>query len=205
MVELTHLQKARPQRQAARDAGEPHYFTGRPCKYGHISKRNTVDASCIECRLVAKDTWLREHNQKTALAKRKNMSPAEREIYLTNQARWRREERMRDPERVRERERHHGRLKRQRYPERKLAEVRKRQTAKMQRIPPWADLEAVKAFYVNRPDGFEVDHVVPLRGKTVSGLHVIDNLQYLPPAENRTKLNKFDDDWVEWRRENEAA
>jgi len=57
--------------------------------------------------------------------------------------------------------------------------------------PKWADLEAIKQFYINCPDGMTVDHIIPLRGKNVSGLHVVENLQYLTPLENSRKYNKY--------------
>ena len=61
---------------------------------------------------------------------------------------------------------------------------------KLNAIPPWADLSKIKEFYENCPAGYEVDHIYPLQGKNISGLHVIDNLQYLTPKENQSKGNR---------------
>lgn len=65
---------------------------------------------------------------------------------------------------------------------------------KLLRSPAWADLEKIKEIYNNCPKGMAVDHIVPLQGKKVSGLHVHNNLQYLTPAENSAKYNKFNPD-----------
>lgn len=57
--------------------------------------------------------------------------------------------------------------------------------------PKWADLEKIKEVYLNRKEGYEVDHIIPLQNDKVCGLHVHYNLQYLTVNENRTKSNKL--------------
>lgn len=37
----------------------------------------------------------------------------------------------------------------------------------------------------------EVDHVVPLQGRKVSGLHVPENLKIIPKLDNRTKHARY--------------
>lgn len=71
----------------------------------------------------------------------------------------------------------------------KLAKYRAKQ---LRATPKWANLEAIKEFYMKCPIGFEVDHIIPLQGRDVSGLHVLENLQYLPMSLNRKKKNHFD-------------
>ena len=67
----------------------------------------------------------------------------------------------------------------------------KHKAAKRQQVPLWADLEKIAAIYEGCPAGMEVDHIVPLQGKNVSGLHVHYNLQYLTVSENRSKGNRL--------------
>lgn len=67
----------------------------------------------------------------------------------------------------------------------------KRRAAKLLRTPRWSQEDEIKKFYDNRPEGMQVDHIVPLQGALVSGLHVIENLQYLTESENKSKGNKW--------------
>jgi len=60
------------------------------------------------------------------------------------------------------------------------------------RIPPWADWDKIKEFERKRPKGMAMDHIIPLQGKLVSGLHVSWNLQYLTISENAKKNKKCD-------------
>lgn len=59
------------------------------------------------------------------------------------------------------------------------------------RVAKWANLAEIKQFYIDCPKGHEVDHIVPQKGDRVTGLHVMENLQYLTKAENREKSNIY--------------
>lgn len=65
-----------------------------------------------------------------------------------------------------------------------------------ERAAKWADKKTIIQLYLDCPAGYEVDHIVPIKGKTpegwhVSGLHVEYNMQYLPATENRKKGNRM--------------
>ena len=84
---------------------------------------------------------------------------------------------------------------------RKLALDKKYKTSKIQRTPAWldkVDQAEIEFTYIwcsaLRSCGldFHVDHVVPLQGENVSGLHVPWNLQVIPAVENIRKRNRWD-------------
>lgn len=60
-----------------------------------------------------------------------------------------------------------------------------------QRTPKWANLWEIQAIYNKCPKGYHVDHIIPLQGKNVCGLHVSSNLQYLLAQDNIRKSNKM--------------
>lgn len=71
------------------------------------------------------------------------------------------------------------------------------------RVVAWADREAIAEIYIEASSRsrmtwipHDVDHIIPLLGELVSGLHVETNLQIIPRAENRAKSNNFDVDMV---------
>ena len=80
---------------------------------------------------------------------------------------------------------------REKYPEKVRLKSALDRAARLQRLPSWADLDKIKDFYLSCPEGYHVDHIIPLRGKLVSGLHVLENLQYLPAKENMSKGNTY--------------
>jgi hypothetical protein len=44
-------------RDAARTLGLKHYFTGKPCKHGHVAERNVSGGNCMECMRRRMREW----------------------------------------------------------------------------------------------------------------------------------------------------
>jgi hypothetical protein len=128
-----------------------------------------------DARLEAK----REYNRQRYARKRAEMSAAMREYYTENRdgfrtkrAAYYRDNREAHINRARARE---GRLKHGAL-----------WTTPAQQV----EIDGLYLFTECFP-WFEVDHIVPLNGETVSGLHVLGNLQVLSRKENRAKGNRF--------------
>lgn len=86
-------------------------------------------------------------------------------------------------------------------PDKRVAIKAKYRAAKLQRIPKWftkSDWIEIKWAYkiakdLTKQTGIphEVDHIIPLQGKNISGLHCPQNLRIMSKHENRVKYNKF--------------
>ena len=70
--------------------------------------------------------------------------------------------------------------------------VNNRRAFRGKAFPAWQDKGEIGKFVENCPIGHHIDHIIPFKGKNVCGLHVLENLQYLPAQENLSKNNKID-------------
>lgn len=80
------------------------------------------------------------------------------------------------------------------YPKTKLLNKIKsanRRATIINRTPVWADEEKIKEIYLKCPGGYHVDHIIPLQGEYISGLHIETNLQYITKRDNSRKGNKW--------------
>lgn len=158
-------------KKEAREKGLPNYFTGRPCSRGHLVGRSVQSGMCRLCDKEDQAAY-KERNKERVLE-------ADRARYNATK------------EEKRDRMREQYKKTYQRHKASFIAAVRVRRGQMIHRTPAWSQKEAIRSFYNNCPQGYEVDHIIPLQGKLVSGLHVLENLQYLPVAENRSKGNRY--------------
>jgi hypothetical protein len=163
-------------RATAKAKGLSRYFTGVACKHGHVAERYTGNKTCCEC----------------ANATANKTKAKERAKYSASSSEWGKQ----NPEKMAQ----YQRKQNAKNPGRRNLWTANYRSAKSTRMPKWLndgqifELESVYTYCsALRKVGldYHVDHIVPLRGDFVSGLHVPWNLQVLPGRENMSKGNTF--------------
>ena len=167
-------------RKEAKEKGLLYYFTGKKCIKGHIDKRATSSGTCYTCVKLNSSQYSKNDSYKLRLSLWNKNNPEKWTMYRKN---WIENNRAL-----------------------KNAINAKHRASKEQKTPSWVDSE--ESFLIQEVYDlakirtkqtnikWHVDHIVPLNGKNVSGLHTIYNLQVIPAKVNFKKSNKFDMDVV---------
>lgn len=157
-----------PLKAAAKARGDTR-FQGKICKKDplHGTERMTHNGKCAECHKISKRAVYRAHSV----------------AYAASARSWRRI----NPERQRETLRKYRKNNRAFLTH--LQNLRHAKTFKA--CPKWVDKTELRRIYENCPEGYEVDHIMPLSSPVLCGLHVPWNLWYLPNGVNQQKSNKI--------------
>jgi hypothetical protein len=195
-MDTTNLPKTRAEAKAS---GAKYYFTGEPCKHGHIAPRKTKGA-CVDClkiewsqALANRAAYFQEYNRSEAgqKAKKKYYARNKDAVIASAQARpdiaknaYKKKYKEHNPDLYRE-----------------LVSLRRRRFRDA--TPKWLTSEQRMeirlkyrlAIELSRATGVRhaVDHEVPLQGEDVCGLHVPWNLRVITQEENLKKSNKHVD------------
>ncbi len=174
-------------RLRAKAAGLTRY-EGLPCRHGHGTIRYVYNQECIVCRRLRKLAYKKRKrlHDKPGRPKKEKRELTEQELNLKR-------ERMRIASKKYD--------SNPKNKAKRAANRAKRRCSQLQRTPKWVSVEEtlqIKALYQQAKDlqkdtgkVWHVDHIIPLQGKEVSGLHVLSNLQILLADENLKKGNKL--------------
>ena len=192
-------------RRQALAEGLSRYFTGRCCRNGHLDERSAKDRKCYSCiRERNRVTYERDPEARRAHTRawrRDNPDKAKQQGRRRHQRdpsrlkTWGQQWASENPDRAREVTLESGRRWCRKNPD-KVAVKRFRRT---NAVPAWlsqADRDSIAEIYrrarrLTRTTGIvhHVDHIVPISGRTVCGLHVPWNLQILTAKANLAKTN----------------
>lgn len=166
-----------------------------------IKARRKAEYEKHRPRYLANAKQWREANPERAAASVKANHDANREERRTYCRKWNEDnqEHLRQyRKQMAEHLRNMFRLWRKANPEKTAAQKAKRRANLKNAQPDWVDESELLKFYklrleMNAITGIEhqVDHIVPLAGKNVCGLHVPWNLRVIPARENQSKKNKL--------------
>lgn len=186
-------------RAEAKAMGAKHYFTGEPCKHGHVAPRKAKGA-CTQCLRVdwekrnpTRTEYFRQYNQRDSVRGRKN------DWYVANRDKVIQAAATRPAAVVRE---YRNAWKRNNILQVR-ADTKARRRSHRIATPKWLtrrQKSEIRQLYqiamtMTKTTGeqYVVDHIVPLRSEFVCGLHVPWNLRVITREENLAKSNQLVD------------
>jgi hypothetical protein len=197
----------------AKASGLKHYFTGKPCKRGHIALRQTSALRCMDCAKEKQAERMKDPEKRakqikivTEYNKKRRATDSNFRVRDNEYRKKWTHKKMQDPEyaaKVIEQGRIASAKRRAINPSANRFKAANYKISKYKRIPGWLtkeDRTKMKSVYAMRdwlnwtvPNGnYQVDHVIPLRGVFVSGFHVPENLQIIRGADNARKGNYYE-------------
>lgn len=192
------------------------YFTGKPCKRGHVSERQVSNLTCMECLRIKNSKDRAENPEKfKEIERRKYLKHSEKikvrvsayyyanRNFINEKVRL---DRVRNPEKYKAfRESRRDSIKEYRKANAGLinSHTAKRRALSLKATPNWANLNKIREVYlecdrISKETGVahNVHHEIPLQGKYVCGLHVEYNLSIISASENFRLSNSHEsDDW----------
>lgn len=169
----------------------------RPCPRGTVGMRGArgrckCDA-CLDFERERKRRWS-EKNRDKANAHSLAWRQRNPDNYASAISNWR----AKNPEKAKEIMARSGAKWSRRRCDKRAAMRAKARASRMNRLPIWAQHQDIEAIYslaaeLTSKTGIphEVDHIIPLNGDGVCGLHVKENLQIITRSENRSKGSSF--------------
>ena len=171
------------------------YFTGKPCVRGHISHRYVDARKCAKCAVEDSKAAQQKNPEITKRFYEKN-----KQRILDKKREYKAKWYEKNKDRLLPKIIAYSKEWRSKNPEKHAAREASRRAVKLKATPRWLNDEHQKAMLLEYELAkwcsnvigvqYDVDHIVPLKGKLVCGLHVPWNLQVILASDNRAKGNK---------------
>jgi len=186
-----HFKGAEVSKKEAVALGFKHYFTGKPCKHGHLCERTAnVQNTCLECAKARSSKKRKEFPGNTGLTQAQIDRKNERgRIYGRS-------------EKGKEYRRNYRAKRYTQDPVKFITKAITRTRRVRTATPPWLsefDKKRIEIIYACRDalnklghDNWHVDHIIPIQGKEVCGLHIPSNLRVIKAFDNRSKGNRLE-------------